>query len=282
MRSFNANDKDDRKTVKDERIEPWMLALLALNPEYTCWGPYEDYMTKEGGWDGRLIAETWADAPRMLDSYNECVHFYFYAERDSKTCEACDGSGHNPETKAIADGFYAHSSPTGRGWNDAITQDEVEALQEQGRLRKWINGAWTRVPLSAAEVNAANRRGGMLADLGHDGINRWILIETRAKRLGVFGDCATCKGKGHVYTADAARLGIVLWLLHPRKGCSRGVDVRNIRRDELPQVRKYLTDAAQRNAERFARVANEGGWTATRVEAGEAEARGPRYTPGED
>jgi hypothetical protein len=43
-------------------------------------------------------------------------------------------------------------------------------------------------------------------------------------------------------------------VLHPRKGSSRGVEVQNIQEPELPTVYRYLRDAAQRNAYRFAAV----------------------------
>lgn len=46
---------------------------------------------------------------------------------------------------------------------------------------------------SADKVNSWEDRGGIG---GHDGINRWILIEARAKRLGAFGKCPKCKGRG--------------------------------------------------------------------------------------
>jgi hypothetical protein len=51
---------------------------------------------------------------------------------------------------------------------------------------------------TAAEVNAWQRGPGF----GHDGINRGILIEARAKRLGVWGYCETCKGEGVVFESD--------------------------------------------------------------------------------
>jgi hypothetical protein len=44
---------------------------------------------------------------------------------------------------------------------------------------------------STHEVNQWNQRG-----FGHDTINRWILTETRAKRLGVWGLCPKCEGRG--------------------------------------------------------------------------------------
>jgi hypothetical protein len=45
-----------------------------------------------------------------------------------------------------------------------------------------------------------------------------------------------------------------MWVLHPRKGCSRGVEVKNIKQNELPEIFKYLRSAADRNAERFGKI----------------------------
>jgi hypothetical protein len=47
----------------------------------------------------------------------------------------------------------------------------------------------------AEEVNTVEARGGLN---GHDAIDRWTLIETRAKRLGVWGKCHFCRGKGEI------------------------------------------------------------------------------------
>ena len=63
--------------------------------------------------------------------------------------------------------------------------------------------------------------------------------------------CAFCDGDGYQFTAPAASLGVVLWFLHPRKGCSRGVRVERIEQEELPAVLRYLAEAAKRNADRF-------------------------------
>ena len=117
------------------------------------------------------------------------------------TCNLCDGSGYNTATKQIADDFYAFDDRR-RAWCDNITQDEVQALVDKGRLmdftHTWKQGdGWKRredgyVP-TAEEVNAYQHKGGFG---GHDAINRYILIEARAKRLGVFGKCSICKGEG--------------------------------------------------------------------------------------
>lgn len=254
MRYF---DEDD---AKDLNAEPWMLELLKLNPDYVSWGPHEDYMWKKGeGWDRPVITATWKDFELALDDLNECVNFYFSVNRASVPCAACDQSGYNSETKAIADGFYQHSSPTGIGWNDNITEDEVAALLASNRLhdlaKVFVPGeGWKPRPdghvPTADEVNAWQRGKGF----GHDAINRMILIETRAKRLGVYGHCQQCQGNGHVYTEPSAHVTLTLWILHPRKGCSRGWEVTRVEREDLPAVYGWLASAAARNAQRFEKV----------------------------
>lgn len=261
MRQFpNMEDKWDAEDVSRINAEPWMLELLKLNPEYTSWGPHEDYMTKEGhGWDSRQIRATWSDfGPWQLDDLNECVNFYFEVDRATIPCAACGQTGYNPATKKIADAFYAHEGP-GPRWVHSITQDEVQTLVDAGRLTDFTHTfvageGWQPkdppVCPTASEVNAWSAGRG----LGHDAINRGILIETRAKRLGVYGSCPECDGHGSVFTEPAAHVSLTLWWLHPRKGCSRGVEVSSIERSDLPAVFAFLREAAARNAARFARV----------------------------
>ena len=250
MRSM-PTDKDDRKELDRLNAESWMVECLSLNPDYTCWGPGEDYMsTGDHGWGTSQEVDTWkAFGPWGLDDLNELVHFYFEVTRDVTKCNTCDGSGQNPETKKIADAFYDFGE-TGKRWCDNITQDEAGALVAAGRFPRSHRDRSTGV--TAEEFNKENRPGSR--GIGHDAINRCILVETRAKRLGVWGECEVCGGHGDVFTAPAATLGIVLWYLHPRKGCSRGVRVKEIRREELPAVLAFLKTAADRNAERFAKA----------------------------
>lgn len=120
----------------------------------------------------------------------------------SLDCKACDRSGYNPATKAIADDWYDFAG-TGRRWINNITQDEVQALVDGGRLmdftHEWVPGdGWKEknppcVP-TATQVNAWSEKG-----MGHDAINRWICVEARATRLGVFGKCETCGGTGEIW-----------------------------------------------------------------------------------
>lgn len=274
-------DDEEKNELTRLNVEPWMVDHLKLNPEYVHWGPGEDYMSNRGeSWDVSQEVDGWSSfGPWKLDDYNECVNFYFELARPSEKCEACDQSGYNPETKVIADTFYDHGDyridfgtmtmhgslvcaqkprgATGRRWCDAITQDEVDALVAACRLRSFdtANRRLVSVPRTAAEVNAANAQGAKHHhDLYHDGINRGILIEQRAKRLGVWGTCPSCDGHGYAFTAPRGHLNVVLWILHPRKGCSRGVRVTKLSEADADSAKQWLREAARRNALRFGKL----------------------------
>lgn len=235
-------DKEDAEKLNAEQ---WQLDLLNLNPSYVHWGPHEDYMWKEkGSWDGSVINDTWDEfGPWELDEYNECVNFYFSVIRSSKDCSTCGGSGYHTDAQQVVNTFYAHMNERGEHWNDKITQDELDALIENGRVN-----AGTTVD----EVNAQNRPGAR--GMGHDGINRWILTSARLKRLGIHEKCPECSGDGSVFTAPTAHVTLTLWMLHPRKGCSRGVEVTTINQSDLPAIFAWLRAAAVRNEDRFAKL----------------------------
>lgn len=231
MRTYPEDD-DDRDEIARLKAEPWMVEMLRLNPEYVHWGPHEDYMwTKDGGWNSPVYVASWKEFSWQLDELNECVNFYFHIERSAKDCEACGGSGLNPATRELAENFYAnhlpYNSPEWRAtrWEDKLTPDELEML-------------------------TAERR----STTSHDAINRWLLIDHRAKRLGIYGTCDTCDEQGSIPTEDAGRLCLTLWILHPRKGCSRGVEIQRIERDDLSAVYAWLSGADDRNRSRFEAV----------------------------
>jgi hypothetical protein len=244
MRYF---DEDEAKQLN---AEPWQLELLKLNPGYTSWGPHEDYMIPSGGgWSDSLIRTTWSEfGPFHLDELNECVNFYFSVNRASEECKRCGGNGYHPDAQAVVNSFYAHMNPSGEHWNDKITEDEVKALLDRGRLTDWTRQGITP---TAAEVNAAQAPG---MGFGHDGINRGILAAARLKRLGLPERCDVCHGNGYTHTEAAAHVSLTLWMLHPRKGCSRGVEVTRVEQSELPEIFAWLNKAAQRNAERFSKL----------------------------
>lgn len=132
----------------------------------------------------------------------------------SQKCLACDGTGYNPETKRIADDWYDFEK-TGRRWEDKITQDEVDALIAEGRLMDFTHRiqkgkGWVKIepqPIITADmVNAWSQIG-----LGHDAINRFICVETRAKRLGVWGYCTVCSGDGEIWTSEKVKILAERW-----------------------------------------------------------------------
>lgn len=240
-------DEDEAKRLN---AKPWQLALLKANPAYCSWGPHEDYMIQKGdGWHSAKEFATWADfGPWRLDDLNECVNFYFEVTRDSKDCPTCGGNGYHPDAQEVQGTFYEHMCderglPRSRAWHDKITEDEAQALIAAKRAKPGS---------TAASINAENAPGAR--GMGHDAINRMILIEARLARLGLPKDCPHCDGHGYVYTSPAARVGLVLWWLHPRKGCSRGLEIKTIEQADLAAVQQFLKAAAQRNAERFAGV----------------------------
>jgi hypothetical protein len=145
-------------------------------------------------------------------------------------------------------------------WSDKLVQEEVEALVKDGRLMDWTHhfesgkgwkekagGAVAHMP-SAAEVNAAQHKKGLT---GHDAINQMIAVRARCERYGLPVTCPECEGSGHVFTAPKATLGVVFWLLHPRKGAARGVEVEEVEKKDFKKVLAFLAQAAKRSVERF-------------------------------
>jgi hypothetical protein len=224
--------------------EPWQIELLHLNPAYTGWGPYEDAMSGGGSWSGAQVFPNWgAFGPWGLDELNECVNFYFSVNRANVECSTCGGGGFHPDAHQTVRTFYRHSCEPGeQPWNVSITDDEATALVKAGRGGPGL--------LTAEDFNRANAPGARGMHM-HDAINRFILIDVRLKRLGIPKACTTCEGHGTVFTEETAHVSLTLWWLHPRKGCSRAIEITHIEGDELPAVRSFLQEARDRNTERF-------------------------------
>jgi len=265
------NDPDDVKAVARLNAKPWMYGTLALNPSYVHWGPGQDYMkgeTKEGGWNSAIIQPNWqamfGTDGFTLDDMNEVVNFYFEIERDSKECEACQGVGLNPATKALDDTFHHHERPDltldvaelsrrlilgentadalGQpmpGWQHELTDEEIDHLRQENRLFN-------------APPSATNDE--IRADYHHDAINRHLLVKHRGTRLGIYGPCEPCDGHGYTFTAPEAHLELTFWLLHPRKGASRGVTIKDVQETDLPAIYDFLKNASERNTDRFRKV----------------------------
>lgn len=139
-------------------------------------------------------------------------------------CGACGGSGYSEEMNILMDDWYGFKRPD-KKWCHNITQDEVQALIDSGRLmeftnvpindeqreivkEKIANGGNSWLPFengyipTAEEVNEWSKKG-----FGHDSINRHICAEARAKRLGIKETtCLTCDGHGQLWPDDRYRV----------------------------------------------------------------------------
>lgn len=243
MRNY-PTEQYEQEELENLNAEQWMVELLKLNPDYCSWGPHEDYMCSTGGgWSDAAIHKSWEEfGPWKLDDLNEVVNFYFEIVRENDRCEECDGVGYNAETKKLYDSWYG--KPTYRdGWINKLTDDEVKLLWENNRLFNY-----KQCP-TAEEFNSDRKNSILL-----DSISCFMCVKARAERLGVYGLCEKCSGKGYVYTAPKATVNLILWFIHPRKGCSRGVEVQNLSQEDVTQALNFLQRAAQRNAERFNKI----------------------------
>lgn len=198
--------------------------------------------------DAQWISESFYShsSPFKLQSFREQQATEIMASFGSRT-ERLHGFGTYPSAEVLAkygDPFaaFCEQMRTQGSWRAAITEDEAQALIEQGRAKPGE---------SAADINARELLGGIG---GHDCINRWILVKRRCERLGVPHQCPTCEGHGYVHTDPAAHVSLTLWWLHPRKGCSRGLMVERLQEADLPAVYAFLQEAAQRNADRFSKL----------------------------
>lgn len=273
----NRRDESEVEELLKLKAAKWQIDLLSKNPEYVFWGNYEDYMSdKNSGWRSPTELESFDDV-WGLDELNELVNFYFEVTRKHHQCPHCEGEGINPETKQLSDDWYDFEG-TGRRWCNNIGEVEIEALIKGGRLTDFTGDDWysfdekrnvwtkldRRLPMAQREwvecekpefptpeeVNKWSKSGGLG---GHDAINRWICVKARAQHLGIYGSCEHCD-EGYIYDEDFARVGLQLWYLHPRKGASRGVYVKNIEEKDVPRVIQYLKGVAQRNAQRFEKL----------------------------
>lgn len=67
--------------------------------------------------------------------------------------------------------------------------------------------------------------------------------------------CAQCEGFGYFdKKTSKAQLDLVLWILHPRKGASRGVTVTKLSKKAAKHAIAWLGRASHENAKRFEKV----------------------------
>jgi len=129
-------------------------------------------------------------------------------------------------------------------WEGRDRSKDRECDDENGvdkHLRVCIR--W-RDSVPAEEVNGAQDSGPGFG--GHDAINRLICVETRAKRLGVYGYCDKCKGAGYIPVDLKGRLQLVLWIVNPATGQNYGFEIDSIEEHEMFAVCDFLTGMRDR------------------------------------
>jgi hypothetical protein len=173
------------------------------------------------------------------------------AHLEPVNCKACLQTGLNPASLLLEKSFYdsdgcgsrwrydhgvaPDGSPTDKGpwrilgttlrWCNKITQEEVNHLAAEKRLMDYTH-TWTQedgwqvredgyIP-SAEEINLREDTRGTRS---HDAINRGILVEFRARKMGIYGLCEHCHGYGEVWKDEATKLAFDAWEpTFPREG----------------------------------------------------------------
>jgi hypothetical protein len=98
-------------------------------------------------------------------------------------------------------------------WCHHLDAADVQALIDAGRLDRLRKDDDAPYPTSA-QLNEM-----YLGGFGHDSINQWMCIKAKCKRLGYPETCATCKGKGSVWSSKAAKHLAKKWKrIQPPKG----------------------------------------------------------------
>jgi hypothetical protein len=133
------------------------------------------------------------------------------AERNITTAPDFYGSGERAivrEAQRLADHFNT-------GWMHHLTQDDVNALVEAGRLHD-LTHTWTRddgwqpkepaVVPTAAQVNEWS-----LSGFGHDAINASVVVSARCEREGVNPTCPTCDGHATIEAYPGQRADAEAW-----------------------------------------------------------------------
>ncbi len=174
---------------------------------------------------------------------------YISPYRETK-CDVCEGSGLNKETKKLSDDWYTRTDGE-EGWMYHLEQEEIQALINKKRLKHFLDNNKGVIP-TADKFNEWARK----SVFAYDNINRVICVESRAKRLGVYGKCEFCNGKGGYFCDDKYEELADYWeTIEPPKGegyqlwgnCSEGSPI-----SPVFESLDNLCEWAEKNATTFA------------------------------
>lgn len=127
-----------------------------------------------------------------------------------KPCHHCDRMGVNPATLELYHTFYDSRNNrvtweyrfedgravellgTTKRWQNQLTQDEYDALRESRDFKH---------PMTLEEFNRQNTH--PTKGYNFDACDMWLMVRTRAERLGVYGKCEHCNGSGSIWDSKA-------------------------------------------------------------------------------
>lgn len=132
------------------------------------------------------------------------------------------------------------------GWNSPMEEKTVEGLVEQDDLNEVAHGYLF--------VHRESRKCTACDCTGYNPETR-VLSERWYHDPRFYGKCEVCGGDGRVHVEDEAHLGLQLWILHPRKGASRGMVIKDVTEDDLPLIRAYFRKAIERTIARMGGIA---------------------------
>lgn len=226
---------DDSDTKEFKKLPAYMQRCLNLNKgNYNFWGNGQDYMSsRKGQWDSDVELDSIKDMWE-LDDLNECVNFYFRAEKKVKTCWSCSGSG------------MSARSETER-WNisyrkENLTEEDVAGLYDDG---------WLKTKPKDLHDFLTNDE---YKNFNIDALRIHTILKRRAEREGYECLCPHCQGNGNINIDKEYSLALQLWILHPRKSSSLGVVIHNITEQDLPKVFKLLNCARERFNNKFDKI----------------------------
>jgi hypothetical protein len=201
-----------------------------LREGYKGWNPFQDLMVDAEDWNKRLEFENWkhfrSEFIPFDPNFNQIIDFYFQRYEPARECELCEGRGYSSRALAI-ESELSKRLGVGKESFGRLTQEERDILLKNGR------------PLGCP--------------LGVDSFDMNILIKYHSEIEGIDYLCSNCQGGGSIVTGDE-KLGLNLWMTHPRHGGSRGIYIATVQDDDLPEIYALLNDARDKLVARFKNI----------------------------
>lgn len=257
----------------------WQLEMLKFNPRRTNWHPMSGNMAEAKELSKSQSYENWEAFYKEWyytpDPSNEFVNFYFEVSNKKNKCENCN-RGFNQYHKILEDEVTNRIAQ-----KKDLTEDEMIWLVNHGRIKtknnlsvKWddelklfkLNSGmddiefFTKDQIEYPDLNEINKK--ILIRYEHDfGVmphksNRITYIDLLNMLIDMRGlnvKCDICNGSGYLYS-DEPKLILYLWVVHTDYARSRGIEIKEIKQEDVPNVLRFLIKAHDVLVEKFKNV----------------------------